>query len=111
MRFVASLLNPKMLIQQNLNKIANLKPFSVNVIKMNAVICVWQLAAGTVAATKRVLAVKSNLAIYHLVNFVVGMWLWLALPLLVSSRPVAPTPTPHPPLTVPAGNLIFNESI
>lgn len=78
-----------MLIHQNLNEIPNLKPFSVNVIKMNAAICVcvWQhwrhgRHGGRAAlATKRVLAVKSNLAIYHLVNFVVGraggMWLWL----------------------------------
>lgn len=48
---------------------------------MNAAICVRQLAELAALATKRVLAVKSNLAIYHLVNFVAGMWLWLALPL------------------------------
>jgi len=45
---------------------ANLKPFSVNIIKTNAAICV---------ATKRSSAVKSNFAIYHLVNFVALLWL------------------------------------
>lgn len=61
---------------------------------MNAAICVWQLAELATLATKRVLAVKSNLAIYHLVNFVVaGMWLWLALPLRhASTRLVSHSP-------------------
>lgn len=70
---------------------------------MNAAICVRQLAELAALATKRVLAVKSNLAIYHLVNFVAGMWLWLALPLRRASSLHS--------LTHPAGNLIFNESI
>lgn len=50
-------------------------------------VCVYGNTGGTggraALATKRVLAVKSNFAIYHLVNFVVGraggMWLWLRL--------------------------------
>lgn len=70
---------------------------------MNAAICVRQLAELATLATKRVLAVKSNLAIYHLVKFVAGMWLWLALPLRHASSLHS--------LTHPAGNLIFNESI